>query len=57
MEPRDHMREIYSEYGVTMLWYEQDGELLYKYIETYEQSDKWMRYKLGLTNESVHKID
>lgn len=57
MEPQAYWREIYSNSGVTILWYEEDGELKFRHVETYGKSDKWQRYKLGLTNESVHKVD
>jgi hypothetical protein len=57
MEPKCYWREIYSKGGKTILWYEQDGELKYRHVDNPDQSDKWERYKLGLTNESIHKID
>ncbi len=55
MEPRDYEKELYSTEGISVIWYEEDGELKYKYVETYGQSDRWCRYRKGWTNNQIHK--
>lgn len=53
MEPKKYYRQD-VEKGMSMLWYEDNGILRYRMVETPGKTDKWYRIQNHWTNKMIH---
>lgn len=52
------MKEFYekSDNIITLVWGEEGGELIYKYVKCYDLTDIHIRRSKNLTNENIHIV-